>query len=253
MQLKDTWYIIFENSERDSYMKRRNLGGFTILGNWVGSSPLSNGPPLGILDSYFLAYHIQKRHNKDTAKNFLNLRINKALEIGTIHPKIDVREFELATRVVDLPETSDVFDIEKMQDTSSSTLEACLQRNWNEVAQASSWGSPSLPPHVSDRQLQLVPPYKPSEPLLKRTIEAAGILNDVAAQSKLRKVYGDFIEARKFSEKYMQLIQVASRGTLTPRMDRIEMEGRLAKDEMQDVVAKEMVQLLYTPLLDFFK
>jgi hypothetical protein len=253
MQLKDVWYIIFENSERDSYPKKRNLGGFTILGNWAGSSPLSNGPPLGILDSYFLAYHIQKRHNKDTAKNFLTLRTKKALEIGTIHPKIDVREFELATRVVDLPEASDVFDIEKMQDTSSSTLEACLQRNWNEVAQASSWGNPSLPTHVQERQLQLIPPYRPSEPLLKRTIEAAGILNDYAVQAKLRKVYGDFIEARSFSEKYMQLIKTANKGTLTPSMNRIEMEGRLAKDEMQELVSKEMVQWLYTPLLDFFK
>ena len=253
MLLKDKWYITYENSERDSFTKQRNLGGYTILGNWVGSSPLSNGAPTGILDSYFLAYHIQKRHNKDIAKDFLYERIQAALQKGTINATSDVHEFEVSTRTVDLPLTSDVFEIEKMQDTYACTLESCLQRNWNEVIDSARWGDPSLPTLLDQNKLALIPPFQKSQPLLKRTIEAAGILNDFAVQQKLRKVYGDFMQARKFSQKYMDLIQLANQGSIVPSMNRIEMEGRIARDDLQEQVSREIVSLLYTPLSEFFK
>jgi len=253
MLIQNTWYLTFENAERDTYPKQRNLGGMTILGHWTGSSPLSNAGPTGILDSYFMAYHMQRRHNTDSARNFLLARIQKALSIGSINATKDIVEFEVATRCLDLPDSSDIFDIEQMQDTFSCTLEACLQRNWNQVAQGSKWGEATLPSKIDETKLRSIPPFQSGQPLLKRTIEAAGILNDVQVQNKLRKVYGDFIEAREFSKNYMDLIQQANQGEILPHMDRIEMEGRIARDETQEIVSREMVRLLYTPLVDFFK
>ena len=250
--IQDSWNILFENKERDSIPKMRNASGFSLMGNWIGPSPYSNAPPINTLDSYFLAFHIQSKHSNTMATNFLIMRIKEALRKETINPNKDVREFEIATMVVDLPETSEVFEIMKLDDTACNTLDASIQRNWKDITNRSIFNA-SLPKDVDPHKLNQVPKFRNGDNIVKRTIEAAGILDDSTVQLKVRKIYSDYIGILEFSKQYMSLISQAQENKIVPDMERIELEGRIAQDQVKELISNELVKVLSMPLIEFFK
>lgn len=250
--VQDQWIIMFENRERDAHVKKRNPSGFSLMGNWIGPSPYSNAPPINTLDSFFLAYHVQAKHSNTMATNFLIARVNEALKKGTISPLKDVREFEIATMIMDLPETSEIFEIMKIDDTACNTLNAAIQRNWKDMTNRSIMKA-SLPRNVDPHKLALVPKLQHGDNVIKRTIEAAGIIDDVSVQSKVRKIYSDYLGIVEFSHGYMDLVSQAQGDTIVPNMDRTELEGRIAEDDVKKTISREIVKVLSMPLIEFFK
>jgi hypothetical protein len=88
---------------------------------------------------------------------------------------------------------------------------------------------------------------------VKRTIEAAGILDDSTVQLKVRKIYSDYIGILEFSKQYMSLISQAQENKIVPDMERIELEGRIAQDQVKELISNELVKVLSMPLIEFFK
>lgn len=246
------WTIYFENGESDTYPRQRNLRGYTLMGNWIGATPLANGGPINTLDSYMLAYHVQSKYSVVLATSYLKRRCEAAVQQSTINPFTDVREFNITQEILSMPQGQNVWDIEAMDRDASYNLSAQLQQKMSEVFDHRIIPA-SLPKQVDRERLLLIPKVDPQENMLKRCIEATGIIEDFQVQNKLRKVLSDYQAYEAFSEQYMQQVSVAQGDVVVPNMKRQLLEGIIAKDEIVEEICNEWVRLISQPLVKLFE
>jgi hypothetical protein len=230
------------------------LQGYTMQGNWTGSTPLANGGPVNVLDSYMLAFHIQRKHNTGLATKFLLQRLGKAIEMKTIAVHIDLREFEIAQQILsaDSRNEADIFSMEAIDRQASWNIGARLQVKMQEVLDQRN--TPAALPEKLDLSKALnIPKLQPTENPLKRSIEAAGILGDSLVQNKLRRVYSEYQSYIDFSKSYMHQLDQVQGGTIVPSMKRTLLEGIIAKDEIVQDVVDEWMFLLNQPVSWLFQ
>lgn len=246
------WVIHFENGESDTYPRQRNLMGYTLMGNWTGATPLANGGPINTLDSYMLAYHVQSKYSVMLSASYLKQRCQAAINNNSINPYTDVREFNIAQEILSMPPGQDIWTIEASDHEASYNLSAQLQQKLSEVMDHRIVPS-SLPTHVDREKLLLIPKTNPQENMMKRCIEAAGIIEDFQVQNKLRKVLSDYQAYEFFSEQYMEQVSIAQGDVIVPNMKRRVLEGIIARDEIYEEICSEWVRLISQPLAQLFQ
>ncbi len=251
--LKDhLWTIYFENGETGTYPRQRNLDGYVLMGNWTGSTPLANGGPVNILDSYVMAYHVQKKHSESAAADFLKKRLMEAIRQRTIAVHVDLREFELAQQITQLSPSQDVFMMEATDRQSSNNLGARLQEKYAEALDRRETPV-SLPQKIDLSQVMKIPPLGAQDNVFKRSIEAAGILGDSMVQNKLRRVYSEYASYMEFSKAYMDQVAQAQQGVVLPTLKRNLLEGVIAKDPLVESVVDQWMILLQQPVSWLFE
>jgi len=246
------WTIYFENGETGTYPRQRDLNGYVLMGNWTGSTPLANGGPVNVLDSYAMAYHVQKKYGENLAAEFFKKRILLAIQMKTIATHIDVREFELAQQIVQLSPNQDIFMMEATDRQSSHNLGARLQEKYSEVLDQRETPV-ALPQKLDMSLLMKIPKLGPQDNPLKRSIEAAGILGDSMVQNKLRRVYSEYASYLNFSKGYMDQIEQAQQGVVLPSLQRNVLEGIISKDPIVESIVDEWMSLLQKPVSWYFQ
>lgn len=245
------WWIIFENGEQDGYPELTKRIGSVVMGNWCGALPIT-GPPINTLDSYMMAYHIQSQKSESAAVEDLGERIMEAIHMRTIEPYKDVREFEVASFYLKtIDEHHHVFEVEQVMESSADGLFAKVSTAMAKLYDHRKVPG-ALPENVDLEKIRLVPKRDDGKPVLKRAIEAAGILGDVYMQNKFRKVQYDYTTYQETAWDYMKRIDEHN-DNLQPALDRPYTDGVILQEQMYDRVVTEVVDMLNRPITDLFE
>lgn len=244
--------IQLENGKLYEYQGTSNpMQNVDSTGYWFGDIPNASQPPRNALDSYFMAYHIEKQFKEGEALepyqiiSHLKDRVTTAIQSKTISGKINAEEFKVATLVLQhIEKYGNISAIQYAVDKLQYGLGAVLRDRLVTAMEPPFKGvvKGNIPPN-------LVIEPNPVRPM-KRAAEVAFESGDTLMASKFAKIE---YESSMYEQIAQQYLESARTPGVQSSMDRLILEESVELDDQYDVMSKQLVRLMHMPIGNFIQ
>ena len=237
----------FENGEFKNYNGEPNTIVPYIYGYWIGDVPNASQPPLNQLDSYFMAFHIEREMLMEDAYQRLKQRIEAGFKNRTIAANVDSEEVRVANVTLGCLEKTGninalVFNLENSTSGLLATMKNYYIENFTPSLKGDLPGNIFVPDNVEI----------PTNKSIENAVILCEQLGDLYTADKMKRILGEYIKYQALAAEYIDRAAEMHGQKTESSLERIRMEAELDSQRVELEMVKELFAVLNKPIADLF-